>query len=64
MCDTMHTKHVQVKLLLYLCNHSNMNALKHQIIITSKANPSGGHVVVGKTFESGHGIHNHNFDVV
>ncbi len=31
MCDTMHTKHVQVKLLLYLCNHANLNALKHQI---------------------------------
>jgi hypothetical protein len=55
---------VQGKLFLSLCNHANLNALKHQIIITSKVNPFGGHVVVGKTPVGGHGIQNHSFDVV
>jgi hypothetical protein len=41
-----------------------MNVLKHRITITSKANPFGGHVVVGKTLVHGHGIQNHSFDVV
>jgi len=64
MCNIMHTKHVQGKLLPSFCNHVNPNALKYEITITSKANPFGGHVIIGKMCVGGHGIQNHSFDVV
>jgi hypothetical protein len=60
----VHIEQVQGKFFLSLCNHANPNALKHKIIITSKANAFGGHVIVGKTPVSGHGIQNHSFYVV